>query len=345
MRILLTGCDGYIGSRLGPRLLREGHDVRGYDTGFYRSGWLYDPLETQPEVLTGDVRRLSVDDLRGFDAVVHLAELSNDPLGQLDPELTFRVNHQGSVTLARRAREAGVSRFVYASSCSVYGAGTGDWKDETSPPDPRTAYAQCKVSVERELANLTDERFAPTMLRNATAYGPSPRMRFDIVLNNLAGLAWTTGEIALVSDGSPWRPLVHVEDIGEAIVQVLQGPREAIAGETFNVGDDGQNFQVREIAAVVSEVFPGCRLTVGPSQGDDRSYRVRFDKIRRHLPEFRCRRTLLSGARELHDLFGRIELTTEQFTSRHHTRLLQLQHLLASNQIDSDLNWTTGVSA
>ena len=166
-----------------------------------------------------------------------------------------------------------------------------------------------------------------------------------ISLNNLAGLAWTTGEIALVSDGSPWRPLVHVEDIGEAIVQVLQGPREAIAGETFNVGDDGQNFQVREIAAVVSEVFPGCRLTVGPSQGDDRSYRVRFDKIRRHLPEFRCRRTLLSGARELHDLFGRIELTTEQFTSRHHTRLLQLQHLLASNQIDSDLNWTTGVSA
>jgi len=345
MRILLTGCDGYIGSRLAPRLLSEGHDVVGIDAGFYRSGWLYEPGTAHPKVRSLDVRELRPADLMGFDAVVHLAELSNDPLGQLDPDLTERVNHRGSVGLAKLARDAGVSRFVYASSCSVYGAGTGDWKDETSPTDPRTAYAHCKVAVERDVRQLMDERFAPVFLRNATAYGPSPRMRFDIVLNNLAGLAWTRREIALSSDGSPWRPLVHVEDIASAVVQVLKADRQAVAGETFNVGSDAQNFQVREIAHAVSEAFPGCRLTVGPSNGDDRSYRVRFEKITRHLPEFRCAWTIERGAAELRSLFERIGLTSEQFLGRHHTRLLQLRHLLETGQVGPDLFWTAAHSA
>lgn len=340
MRILLTGSDGYIGSRLGARLLKWGHEVVGVDAGFYRSGWLYEPRSPFPRVRSTDVRELALADLMGFDGVVHLAELSNDPLGQLDPSLTKTINHRGSVALAKMARDAGVSRFVYASSCSVYGAGTGDWKDETSPPDPRTAYADCKVQVERDVVELTDNRFSPVFLRNATVYGPSPRMRFDLVLNNLAGLAWTENAIRLTSDGSPWRPLVHVEDVCEAIRCALEAPREAVAGEVFNVGATEHNYQVREIADVVAEAFPGCEFSTGPSHGDDRSYRVKFDKIRTHLPHFQCKWTIEQGAMELKELFARIDLTREQFTGRHHTRLLQLQHLIETGQLRPDLYWT-----
>jgi nucleoside-diphosphate-sugar epimerase len=265
MRVLFTGADGYIGAVLGPKLLARGHDVVGLDTGFYRRGWLYDDRRTRPPVVTKDLREVGPSDLTGFDAFIHLAELSNDPLGENDPELTMAINHRGSVALAQKCRTAGIRRFVYASSCSIYGAGGAEVKTETSEVNPQTAYARCKVLVERDLGAMTGPDFTPVFLRNATAYGASPRQRFDLVLNNLAGWAHTIGEIRMTSDGSPWRPLVHVEDICEAIVCALEAPREAVAGEAFNVGSNEQNYRVREIAEIVAATFPGCRLSVGDS--------------------------------------------------------------------------------
>lgn len=340
MRVFVTGADGYIGAVVLPELLRRGHEVAGLDTGFYRDGCLYDGLAAPQHMLKRDVRQIAAADLAGFDAVVHLAELSNDPLGQLDPALTHRMNFEGSLALARACKRAGVQRFVYASSCSVYGVGNSDTKDESSQPLPQTAYAECKVLVEQYVAPLADDAFSPTFLRNATAFGASPRMRFDIVLNNLAGLAATTGVIRMTSDGTPWRPLVHVADIAGAIASVLEAPREAVHNEIFNVGENAQNYQVREIAAVVAEVFEGCALEIGSNGGDNRSYRVAFDKIHAHLPAFRCQHSLLDGARELRDLFARIGFTREMFEFRAYTRLRQLEYLLATGQLDADLFWT-----
>jgi nucleoside-diphosphate-sugar epimerase len=341
MRVLVTGSDGYIGCVLAPQLIERGHDVVGLDTGFYRDGWLYNARHCYlPPTLNKDLRHVTVEDLRGFDAIVHLAELSNDPLGELHPDITYKINHQGSVRLAQLARQAGVSRFVYASSCSVYGVGGGDEvKTEESTPNPQTAYAKCKVMVERDVQALADDDFSPTFLRNATAYGPSPRMRFDIVLNNLAGLAWTTKEIKLTSDGTPWRPLVHVLDIAEAVACTLAAPRERVHNQVFNVGDSAENYRVREIAQIVAETFPGCTLTLGAGDKDNRSYRVSFDKIKRHLPGFRCRRTAHDGAKQLAELFARIGLTQERFKFRPHTRLKQLEYLVQTQQIDDEFFW------
>lgn len=338
MKVLLTGSEGYLGTLTGPALLAAGHEVVGVDAGFYRDAWLYHRSVQLPPVVLKDVRDVDRDDLQGVDAVVHMAELSNDPLGQLAPEVTKLVNHEGSVRLARLAKEAGVSRFVHMSSCSVYGVAEGE-VDETSPVDPQTAYAECKVLVERDVSALADDDFSPTFLRNATAFGASPRMRFDIVLNNLAGLAWTTGEIAMTSDGTPWRPLVHGLDIAAAIDAVLTAPRDRIHGEVLNVGSTEQNYRVRDIAETIGEVFEGCSVTFGPRGADNRSYRVSFEKIRSVLPGFECRWDARRGAQELHDIFARIRLDRERFESRHHTRLRQLEHLLGSGQIDPQLRW------
>ncbi|MBL7487864.1 SDR family oxidoreductase [Frankia sp. AgB1.9] len=340
MKVLVTGTEGYLGSLLAPELLRAGHDVVGLDTGYYNQGWLYRGPDRAPYTLRKDLRHVTAEDLAGVDAVVHLAELSNDPLGELAPEVTYKINHQGSVRLALLAKQAGVGRFVYMSSCSVYGVATGGDVTETSPVNPRTAYAECKVMVERDVAPLADDSFSPTFLRNATAYGASPRMRFDIVLNNLCGVAWTVGEIAMTSDGTPWRPLVHGLDIAKAIGCVLAAPRDAVHNEIFNVGASAQNYQVREIADAVAAVFPGCRMSFGDSSGDDRSYRVNFDKIHQRLPGFSCDWDALRGARQLFDLFSQIELDEPTFTGRGHTRLKQLQHLIATKQLDADLFWT-----
>lgn len=343
MNILVTGTEGYIGARLAPWLMARGHSVTGLDTGFYRDGTLYlDPigLPVAPPSIYKDLRTVTAKDFEGFDAVVHLAELSNDPLGQNRPEITYKINHEGSVRIANAAREAGVRRFVYASSCSVYGVGSGEFLDETSPTNPQTAYAKCKVMVENDLGAMADADFCVTFLRNATAYGPSPRMRFDIVLNDLCALAWTKKKIAMVSDGSPWRPIVHVEDICEAIRCALEAPAEAVNGEVFNVGRTSENYRIREIARIVAEAFPGCEVSAGPPNLDNRSYRVSFKKIETRLPGFQARWTAHEGAHELRRLFARIELSQDIYEFRAFTRLKQLKYLQRTKQLDEDLHWS-----
>jgi nucleoside-diphosphate-sugar epimerase len=300
----------------------------------YRSG------DALPRTIVKDLREVEYSDLAGCDAIVHMAELSNDPAGQLAPHITYEINHKGSVHLAELARKAGVQRFVYMSSCSVYGVSGGDFVTEESPVNPQTAYGICKTLVESDLRELATAEFVPTFMRNATAYGASPRMRFDIVLNNLAGLAWTTKEIRMTSDGTPWRPIVHGLDICQAIIAVLDSPLEAVANEVFNVGDTEHNYRVREIAEIVGEVFPGCSVSFGSPSPDNRSYRVSFDKIREHLPTFKCRWDARAGAEQLLELFRRVDMTSEVFQYRTFTRLKQLEYLIRTKQIDDNFFWT-----
>lgn len=339
MRICVTGSEGYLGSLVAPELLRHGHDVIGLDTGYYKEGTLYRNGVNTPMTLAKDLRQLEADDLRDVDAMVHMAELSNDPLGQLAPNITYDINHKGSVRLAEIARQAGLKRFVYMSSCSVYGVAEADYVDETSPVNPQTTYAICKTLVERDVGKMAGENFSPTFLRNATAYGASPHMRFDIVLNNLAGLAWTTREIRMTSDGTPWRPLVHGLDICRAIVSVLEAPREAVHNEVFNVGDTKHNYRVKEIAEIVAKAFPGCQLSFGAPSPDNRSYRVSFEKIRKHLAGFRCEWDAQRGAQQLYELFKRIDMPKEVFQHRTFTRLKQLEYLIRTKQIDEQFFW------
>jgi len=343
MKILITGTEGYIGSRLAPLLISAGHDVTGLDAGYYRDGWLYsspNDVPSTPRTLTKDLRKVEERDLEGFDAMIHLAELSNDPLGENRPEVTYQINHIGSVRLAQMAKRVGMRRFVYASSCSVYGVGQGDAVlDENSPTHPQTAYARCKTFVERDVQPLADDKFSVVFLRNATAYGPSPRMRFDIVLNDLCGLAWTIKRIAMTSDGSPWRPLVHVEDICTAMRCAVEAPAANINGEVFNVGQNSENYRVRELADIVAGVFTGCEVTVGAAKGDNRSYRVSFDKISSRLPGFKCANNARKGAEQLKALFERIEMSKDTFEFRAFTRLKQLRYLSRTNQIDDNFFW------
>jgi nucleoside-diphosphate-sugar epimerase len=339
VKILVTGTDGYIGSLLGSVLMDRGHEVVGIDTGFYRDGWLYNAVKQSPRWIRKDIRDITEKDLEGFDAVAHLAELSNDPLGKLNNDITYEINHVGSVELAKKCKAVGVSRFVYTSSCSVYGIGGDDFKTEESATDPQTAYAKCKVKVERDVSPLASDQFSPTFLRNATAYGPSPRMRFDIVLNNLSGLAWTTKEIKMTSDGQPWRPLVHVLDICDAIACVLESPREKVHNQTFNVGATSDNYRVKEIAEIVAETFTGCALSFGTNDADNRSYRVSFDKISTQLG-FKCKRNAKIGAEQLHEVFKRIDMPPEIFNFRAFTRLKQIEYLIRTQQIDDKFFWS-----
>lgn len=342
MKVLVTGSDGYIGSRLVARLLDHGHHVTGLDTGLYRDGWLYTEqkaMSRMPATINKDLRHVEPADIEGHDAIVHLAELSNDPLGQNNPDVTRSINHHGSVNLARMARSVGVSRFVYASSCSVYGQAVSDWVDERSPTNPQTAYAECKVRVENEVGPMAGGDFCVTFLRNATAYGASPRIRFDIVINDLCALAWTTKRIAMTSDGSPWRPVTHIDDICLAIECALRADPAAINGQVFNVGADTENYRIREIAEIIASVIPGCEVTVGKSAGDTRSYRVSFAKIASGLPGFRTEWTARRGAAQLYELFKRIEMSKDTYEFRAFTRLKQLRYLQQTGQVDSELFW------
>jgi nucleoside-diphosphate-sugar epimerase len=323
---------------MAPLLQRRGHDVVALDTGYYRDGCLYDGIDDVPTVQRRDLRHMAEGDLDGVDAVVHLAELSNDPLGQHNPEITRGINHRASVRLAQIAKRGGAKRFIYASSCSVYGAGKDDIKSEESPTNPQTTYAECKVMVERDVSAMADDDFSPTFLRNATAFGPSPRMRFDIVLNNLAGLAWTDKAIRMNGDGSAYRPLVHILDICDAVACALEAPRAVVHNQIFNVGQDSDNYRVKDSAQIVGEVFPACAIEFGPNGADNRSYQVSFEKIRTKLG-FECKRNAAVGATQLYELFRKIDMSKEVFNFRAFTRLKQLEYLLRLGQLDDQLFW------
>lgn len=339
MKILLTGIDGYIGTVLGQELIKAGHDVVGLDTGYYRSGLLYNGAKLLPQVITKDVRSVKLIELQGFDAVVHLAELSNDPLGQINPKVTYEINHKGSVNLAKKAKKAGTAKFIYMSSCSAYGIAKNGVATEETEVHPQTDYAKCKVLSEKDISKLASNNFSPTFLRSATVFGASPRMRFDIVLNNLAGLAWTEKEIRLHSDGTPWRPLIHILDLCRAIVQVLEAPKKLTHNQIINVGDNNQNYQVKDIAKIISEVFPKCQIKFGKDDPDNRSYKISFEKIGKLLPQFKCQYNAKAGARELFELFKKINLDKETFESRMFTRLKQIKYLRETNQIDDKFIW------
>jgi len=342
MKVLVTGHLGYIGSVLGPLLIERGHTVVGIDTGFFATN-------TTPQSIPSalhkayrlDVRQIELKHLEDIEGVIHLAALSNDPMGQLDPSLTDEINHRASVRLARLAREAGVSRFIFASSCSLYGAAdTSKPVDETAPFNPVSAYAHSKVDAEAGISALADENFTPVFLRNATAYGLSPAMRFDLVANNLVGWALTTGTIKLLSDGSPWRPLVHVEDIARACIAALEAPKDAVHNQAFNVGRDDQNFQVWEIAEIVRQAIPGCKVELASdAEPDTRSYRVSFAKVAQNLPSFQPKWTLDAGVQQMVDFFQHRGLTPTEFQGGPFIRLAQLRHLLDTGQLDTKLYW------
>ena len=339
MKIALTGADGYIGARMGHVLACRGHDLVGFDSGLHTVSRFYPCRDRRPPVNYVDTRDLSIDDLRGFDAVVHLAEISNDPVGELDPQVTECVNHQGSVQLATTAKSAGVRRFVHMSSCSVYGANSREPSSETSPTDPLTAYARAKLATEQDVAALADDTFVPTFLRNATAYGASPNQRFDLVVNDLTALAYLTSRISMTSDGTPWRPFVHILDIAKAVACVLDADDDTVRGEVLNVGSDDQNLQVRTVAELVAERVPGCELEFGPPGADARDYRADFTKIHSVLPDFSCDWDVGRGIDELLDVFRRVGLSRPDTQERGRIRLAQIRHLRATDQVDDMLRW------
>jgi nucleoside-diphosphate-sugar epimerase len=344
MRVRVTGHHGYIGSVMVGVLVRAGHAVTGLDTYLYEGCTFGDEPVPVPPAIRKDVRDVTASDLRGFDAVIHLAALSNDPLGHLNERCTYEINHAGSVRLAEAAKKARVPRFLFASSCSLYGAAGDQMLNENAAFNPVTPYGRSKVLVEADLSRLADETFSPTYLRNATAYGLSPRLRADIVVNNLVGVACTTGEILMQSDGTPWRPLVHIEDISRAFLAVLEAPRAAIHNEAFNVGNSSENYQMRDVAEIVREVVPGSTIRYAEGGGPDpRCYRVDCGKLSRHLPGFKTTWDVRRGATELYDGFVRYGLTREMFSS--FTRIRRIQELLELGRLDQSLCWQQASAA
>jgi nucleoside-diphosphate-sugar epimerase len=341
MRVLLTGCSGYVGAVARGVLEGAGHDVVGLDTALYEHCDLAPlPRAPEPEILR-DIRDVTRADLDGIDAVVHLAALSNDPLGEFDESLTYAINHEASMRLAELARNAGAERFIFASSCSMYGASGSDAPvDESAPLAPLTAYAQSKVRSEVSLATLESDDFSPIFLRFATAYGVSPRLRLDIVLNNLVGSAVALGAVRLQSDGTAWRPLIHVEDMARACVAALEAPREAVHGEAFNTGDTGANYLVRDLALMVADVVDGAEVTFAEGAGTDpRSYKVDFSKIGSVLPGFRCEWDARRGAEALAESYRAAGMDEALFTGDRFIRLARLRTLLADASLDGDLRW------
>jgi nucleoside-diphosphate-sugar epimerase len=334
MRTLVTGHNGYIGCVLVPLLQEAGHEVVGLDNYLYEACTFGDDV-ADPPALRKDVRDVTVEDLEGFDAVIHLAAISNDPVGDLDPETTYEINHRAASRLAALAKQAGVERFLFSSSCSLYGAAGDDHLDETAAFNPVTPYGESKILAEDDMRALADDDFSPTYLRNATAYGVSARLRGDLVVNNLSAYAFTTGQVLIKSDGTPWRPLVHIEDISRAFLAVLEAPRELVHNVAFNVGHTDENYRVREVAAIVEDVFAGSKVTYAEgASADIRNYRVDCDKILETLPAYRPQWTVRKSVQELHDAFVRHGLELEDFLSRRFMRIQHVRELQVEGAID-----------
>jgi nucleoside-diphosphate-sugar epimerase len=339
MRVLVTGHKGYIGTVMVPMLVEAGHTVVGLDSDLFRECTFQGGIVDVPQ-LRIDLRDVRARDLDGVDAVIHLAALSNDPLSDLNPDITYDINHAASVHLAWLAKEAGVPRFLYSSSCSSYGRAGDGLVDETAPLHPITAYAISKVRVEQEVTRLADDRFCPTFLRNATAYGVSPRLRFDLVLNNLMAWAYAKGRVHIKSDGTPWRPVVHIEDIARAFLAVLAAPREVVHNQALNVGQTEENYRVRQLADIVQEVVPGSKIEYAQDGGPDpRCYRVDFGKIHRLLPEFKPQWNARRGAEELYEAYRVGGLVIEDCEGPRFKRIDHLKHLLATRRVDETLRW------
>ena len=340
MRLLVTGHKGYIGTILVPMLTSQDHEVVGLDTDLYlRCTFGNHLLEVNSNYK--DLRDIEAKDVEGFDAIIHLAALSNDPLGNLNPDLTYEINHQASVKLAKLAKEAGVKRYLFSSSCSTYGAAGEEMLTEDAEFNPVTPYGHSKVLVEKEVSELADDNFSPTFLRNATAYGVSPRLRFDIVLNNLVAWAYSTGRVLIKSDGTPWRPIIHIEDISRAFIAVLNAPREVIHNQAFNVGRNDQNYRIRELAEIVKNTVPGCEIEYAEDAGPDkRTYRVDFSKIAKMLPEFIPQWDARKGAQELYEAYQKADLKLDEFEGPKYKRIDHIKQLLNNGQLDETLRWT-----
>jgi nucleoside-diphosphate-sugar epimerase len=341
-RLLVTGHNGYVGSVMAPHLLRSGYEVVGLDTGYFGQ-CTFVPDMTDIPVVRKDIRELDASDLEGFDAVVHLAALSNDPIGNLDAGWTDDINFRASVRLGELARAAGVRRFLFSSSCIMYGMADAAVVTEDSPLAPQTEYARSKVKSERALSDLAQEGFSPVFLRNGTIYGVSPRMRFDTVFNDLVGSAVTTGKVVVYSDGKPWRPVLHVEDVARAFEAVLRAPTASIHNQAFNVGANHLNHQIFELAEIAVTTVPGCRLEILAQPGaDQRTYKTDFGKFARVIPGFEFKWTARTGAQELYDAFKKAGLVRETFVDKRFTRLKWLRHLLDTGQLDANLRWKNG---
>jgi len=339
MKVLVTGHRGYIGTILVPLLQEAGHDVNGLDSDLFGRCTFTDQIPEVPTILK-DVRDVTHTDVEGIEAIIHLAGLSNDPLGDYKPELTFNINYEASVHLATLAKEVGVERFLFASSCSNYGGAGEDFLDENAVFNPVTPYGESKVKVEAALNEMADKNFSPTYLRASTAYGVSPRLRFDLVLNNLTAWAFTTGQVYLKSDGTPWRPIVHVEDISRAYLAVLDAPRETVHNEAFNVGTTTENYQIRELAEIVHDIVPDCRVEFAPDAGPDkRCYRVDCNRICRTLHSFKPQWTARRGVEELYEAYRRIGLTLEEFEGPKYKRIDHVKQLIAQGHLDDSLRW------